>query len=66
MTLFVIERATILAFDGPGVGGNGAVVVGNQIGGGGRSSSGLLGQVGVLRLQSDSGHRRSLEVLEME
>lgn len=56
MALVVVESASILAFDGPGVGGDGAVIVGDQIGGGGSHRSRLLGDVGVLRLQADSGH----------
>lgn len=63
MALVVVESATVLALDGPRVGGDGAVVVGDQIGGGERHRAGLLGGVGVLRLQADSGHWREREWL---
>ena len=56
MALVIVESAAVLALDGPGVGGDGAVVVGDQIGGGESHRSRLLGDVGVLRLQADSGH----------
>lgn len=56
VALVVVESAAILALDGPGVSGDGAVVVGDQIGGGERHRAGLLGDVGVFRLQADSGH----------
>ena len=56
VALVVVESAAILALDGPGVSGDGAVVVGDQIGGGERHRAGLLGDVGVFRQQADSGH----------
>lgn len=58
MALVVVESAAVLALDGPRVGRDGTVVVGDEIGGGEGNRSDLLRDVGVLRLQPDSGHLR--------
>lgn len=46
MALVVVESAAVVALDGPGVGGDGAVVVGDEIG---RSSSDGLRELGIIR-----------------
>lgn len=54
MALVVVEGAPVVALDGPGISGHGAIVVGDEIAGGGAGPG--LGEIGVLGRPPDSGH----------
>lgn len=55
LALVIVESAAVLALDGPGVGGDGALVVGDEIGDH-RASALLRRELWVLRSQSDTSH----------
>lgn len=54
VTLIVVESASVIALNRPRICGYRSIIVGDQISGGDRSSG--LGEVGVFRRQSKSGH----------